>query len=110
MNLYDLYQLKLPAELVALTGCATEMGSTASGDELLGLFRGMFYAGASATLLLTLWNVPDRSTSEFMQAFYRNVIAGLGKPMALRQAMLEMRAQYTHPYYWAPFFLVGKAD
>ena len=109
LNLYDLYQLKLPAELVAFTGCATEMASAASGEELLGLFRGMFYAGAD-TLLLTLWNVRDRSITEFMKAFYRNVNAGLGKPMALRQTMLEMRAQYTHPYYWAPFFLVGKAD
>jgi CHAT domain-containing protein len=109
LNLFDLYQLKLPAELVALTGCATEMASTASGDELLGLFRGMFYAGAG-TLLLTLWNVPGRSTPEFMKAFYGNVSADLGKPVALRQAMLEIRGQYTHPYYWAPFFLVGKVD
>ncbi len=78
LNLYDLYQLKLPAELVAFTGCATEMGSTASGDELLGLFRGMFYAGAD-TLLLTHWNVQDQATAAFMKTFYRRVLAGLGK-------------------------------
>lgn len=108
LNLYDLYQLQLPAELVTLSGCATGMNAVAAGDELLGLVRGLFYAGAH-TLLLTLWDVHDQTTAEFMTAFYRKINAGETKPFALQQAMLELRDRYQHPYYWAPFFLAGKA-
>jgi CHAT domain-containing protein len=109
LNLYDLYQLQLPAELVTFSGCATGMNSVAAGDELLGLVRGLFYAGAH-TLLLTLWNVHDQTTTEFMTAFYRNVNAGQTKPLALQRAMIGLRDRHSHPYYWAPFFLVGKAS
>jgi CHAT domain-containing protein len=104
-----LYQLRLPAELVALSGCATGMSSVAAGDELLGLVRGLFYAGAR-TLLLTLWNVREQTNAEFMTAFYRNVNAGQTKPLALQKAVMELRDRYSHPYYWAPFFLAGQAS
>ena len=73
VNLYDLYQLRLNAKLVTLSGCATGMNFVAAGDELLGLQRGLFYAGAT-TLLLSLWDVHDRSTAELMQEFYRSYI------------------------------------
>ena len=109
LNLYDLYQLDLPAELVALTGCATGTNAVAAGDELLGLTRGFFHAGVH-TLLLTQWNVHGPSVAEFMTAFYRNLNTGQSKPLALQQAMIEVRNQHSHPYYWAPFFLVGKAS
>ena len=75
VNLYDLYQLQLPAELVTLSGCATGMNAVAAGDELLGLVRGLLYAGAHA-LLLSLWDVHDQTTSEFMTVFYRSLKAG----------------------------------
>ena len=79
LNLYDLYQLKLNAELVTLSGCATGMNVVTPGDELLGLIRGLLYAGAHS-LLLTLWDVHDQSTSEFMTRFYRRFQDGQGKP------------------------------
>ncbi len=68
LNLYDLYQLKLNAELVTLSGCATGMNVVTPGDELLGLIRGLLYAGAHS-LLLTLWDVHDQSTADFMTHF-----------------------------------------
>jgi CHAT domain-containing protein len=104
LNLYDLYQLQLPAELVTLSGCATGTNAVAAGDELLGLVRGLFAAGAH-TLLLTLWDVRDQTTAEFMTIFYGHRNAGCTMPMALRQTMLRMRDSHVHPYYWAPFFL-----
>jgi CHAT domain-containing protein len=107
LNLYDLYQLKLEAELVTLSGCATGMNVVSPGDELLGLIRGLLFAGAQS-LLLTLWDVHDRSTSEFMTAFYRRFSAGEPKAVALQGAMQELRSRYPHPYYWAPFALIGK--
>jgi len=108
LNLYDLYHLHFRAELVALSGCATGMNVVAAGDELLGLMRGLLHAGAHS-LLLTLWNVHDRSTSDFMTSFYRHLQSGDSHASALQAAMQELRATYPHPYYWAPFVLIGKA-
>ena len=109
LNLYDLYQLQLEADLVTLSGCATGLNVVAAGDELLGLIRGLLYAGAQS-LLLTLWNVHDRSTADFMTSFYRRFQEGANKAVALQSAMQELRQRYPHPYYWAPFVLIGKTS
>jgi len=106
MSLYDLYDLKLPVDLLALSGCGTGLNGVAAGDELLGLTRGLLCAGAR-TLLLSLWDVNDRTTAEFMSSFYGHLGAKRDKAMALRAAMLDIRAQHPHPYFWAPFVLVG---
>ena len=107
LNLYDLYQMRLGAKLVTLSGCATGMNFVADGDELLGLQRGLICAGASS-LLLSLWDVHDRSTAELMREFYRGYIASGDMAGSLRAAMLRLRAQNPHPYFWAPFVLAGK--
>ena len=59
--------------------------------------------------LVTLWDVNDRSTAEFMGRFYHHLRAGSEKAWALREAMRDLREKYAHPYFWAPFVLVGKA-
>ena len=107
LTLYDLYSLKLPAELVALSGCVTGLNVVAAGDELLGLVRGLFRAGA-ASALVALWEVPDKSTAEFMTAFYDRFLAATNRAAALRDAILDVRERYPHPLYWAPFLLSGK--
>jgi CHAT domain-containing protein/tetratricopeptide (TPR) repeat protein len=107
LNLYDLYQMRLGAKLVTLSGCATGMNSVSDGDELLGLQRGLFCAGASS-LLLSLWDVHDRSTAELMQEFYRGYITSGDMAGSLRTAMHRLREQNPHPYFWAPFVLAGK--
>jgi CHAT domain-containing protein/Tfp pilus assembly protein PilF len=107
LNLYDLYQMRLGARLVTLSGCATGMNFVAAGDELLGLQRGLFCAGATS-LLLSLWDVHDRSTAELMEHFYRG-FTHTGDPAgSLRAAMLHLRDQNPHPYFWAPFVHIGK--
>ena len=106
---YELYELQLPAELVTLSGCSTGLSVVASGDEQLGLVRGLLYAGARA-VLLTLWDVNDNSTSAFMKAFYSRLHDGWGKARAAQQAMRELRERYPHPFYWAPFALIGNVD
>ncbi|HEV8253159.1 MAG TPA: CHAT domain-containing tetratricopeptide repeat protein [Vicinamibacteria bacterium] len=108
LTLYDLYNLKLSAELVALSACVTGRHVIAAGDELLGLARGLFRAGA-ASLLLALWEVPDQSTAEFMTAFYNRFLTAPSRAAALRAAVLEIRDRYPHPVHWAPFVLMGKA-
>ena len=107
LSLYDLYQLRLPVELVTLSGCATGLNVVAAGDELIGLARGLFQAGAQS-LLLSLWDVHDQSTADFMAEFYRHYQDGEDKATAMREAMLTVRRRYPHPYQWAPFVLMGK--
>ena len=107
LHLYELLQMRLPVDLLALSGCATGLNVVGAGDELLGLIRGALYAGARS-LLLTLWDVNDRSATQFMQAFYRQWQEGMGKAQAMSVAAKEVRQEYGHPYYWAPFVLVGK--
>ena len=72
LNLFDLYQLDLPCELVTLSGCGTGLNAVVGGDELLGLVRGHLYAGAQG-VLVTLWDVNDQSTAEFMKLFYESL-------------------------------------
>jgi CHAT domain-containing protein len=107
LNLYDFYNLRLPVELVTLSGCATGVNVIAPGDELVGLVRVLLYAGAQS-LLLSLWDVHDRSTAEFMNLFYRYWMDQGDKARALQSAMRELREDYPHPYYWAPFVIIGK--
>ncbi len=107
LNLYDLYQMRLSARHVTLSGCATGMNVVAAGDELLGLQRGLFCAGA-ASLLLSLWDVHDRTTAELMQAFYKGYIESGDMAGSLQSAMKQLRLQNPHPYFWAPFVLVGQ--
>jgi CHAT domain-containing protein len=83
------------------------MNVVAAGDELLGLIRGLLHAGARS-LLLSLWDVHDRSTAEFMVYFYECLQNGDDRARALQHAIQQLRERYPHPYYWAPFFLVGK--
>jgi len=80
----------------------------AAGDELIGLARGLLHAGAQS-LVLSLWDVHDKSTAEYMRAFYDFLQQGKSKAEALQKAMLELRTRYPHPYQWAPFILIGKA-
>jgi CHAT domain-containing protein len=108
LNIYDLYQLNLPAELLTLSGCGTGLSVVAGGDELLGLVRGLLSAGAQS-LLLSLWDVHDRTTAQLMTSFYSELQVHGDKGVALRQTMLELRRTHSHPYYWAPFVLIGKS-
>lgn len=107
LSLYDLYQLKLPADLVVLSGCATGLNAVMAGDELMGMVRGLLQAGARS-LVLSLWDVHDKSTAEFMVTFYRLFRSGSSKAEALKGAMTELRSSYPHPYHWAPFVLIGR--
>jgi CHAT domain-containing protein len=113
----EICNLQLPASLVTLSACQTGQNVVAGGDELLGLMRALFAAGA-ASAVLSLWAVEDRSTARLMAAFYRGLSRGETKAAALRAAQLELANEATasdsaagralaHPYFWAPFFLVG---
>ena len=102
-----LYSIKLDADLVTLSACETGLGKVANGDDVVGLTRGFMYAGAS-TIVASLWQVDDQATSFLMTRFYDNLRQS-DKREALRQAQLDTRKKFAHPFYWAAFQLTGAA-
>jgi len=109
LSVYDLYELRLSAELVTLSGCGTGLSVVVGGDEQLGLVRGLLYAGARG-VLLTLWDAYDSSTADFMKAFYGHLQSGWSKARAAQEGMREIRERRPHPFYWAPFALLGDVE
>ena len=102
----DLFSIMCETNLVTLSGCQSGLGEVTDSDDLLGFMRGFLYAGARS-LLLSLWSVNDESTTALMGYFYREWQEGAAKSRALRSAMLSVRDELPHPFYWAPFILVG---
>ncbi len=111
LRLDDIYNLRLPAELVVLSACQTGLGKEIRGEGFIGLTRGFMYAGAKR-LVTSLWQVDDTATSELMGRFYRGVLKDkkLSPAAALRAAQIEMLQQpeWRSPYYWAAFTLQGE--
>jgi CHAT domain-containing protein len=108
LQVYEVFNLRLNAEVAVLSACETGLGKEVRGEGMVGLTRAFLYAGAEA-VVVSLWKVMDPATAELMVRFYRHLRAGMKKAEALRQARLEMLDQYAHPYYWAAFVLVGKS-
>ena len=113
----DIFNMRVPASLVTLSACQTGRSVIGGGDELFGLMRAFLSAGA-ASLVLSLWAVEDRSTMRFMALFYEDLAEGYSKGEALRRVQrcfvqgavdAETADYYQHPYFWAPFYLVGDA-
>jgi CHAT domain-containing protein len=109
LEVADVMNMDLPAVFVVLSGCNTGLGTTDASNEMIGLVRSFFIAGASG-VIATRWPVRDASTSEFMRLFYRHLIADDEHPAeALRNARAEHIGigGYAHPGYWAAFTHFG---
>jgi CHAT domain-containing protein/Tfp pilus assembly protein PilF len=102
----DAYGLKLDDALVTLSACETGANIVAPGEELIGLARGFFSAGARS-VLLSLWMVDDETTDQMMVDFYRETMRGSSLSASLRAAQLKMLKERPHPFFWSPFVLVG---
>ena len=110
LRAHDIYNLKLPAELVVLSACETGLGKEVRGEGIEGLTRGFMYAGARR-VVVSLWNVNDKATASLMQRLYLGMLRGKKTPAAaLRAAQIEMlrSKQWQSPYYWAPFVMQGE--
>lgn len=110
LRTHDVYNLKLPAELVVLSACETGLGKDVQGEGIEGLTRAFMYAGARR-LVVSLWNVNDKATATLMQRLYAGMLRNNKTPAAaLRAAQIEMlrSAQWQSPYYWAPFVMQGE--
>ncbi len=93
-------------ELVVLSACETGLGQVEIGEGVFGLRRAFVLAGAS-TLVMSLWEVPDRETQILMEAFYSNILAGKPRSEALRQAQLQLKEDRPNPFYWGAFICQG---
>jgi CHAT domain-containing protein len=110
LRLGDLFNLDYPADLIVLSACETGLGKEIQGEGLVGLTRGLMYAGAER-LVVSLWQVSDEGTSVFMQEFYKQMLQQ-GKPanQALRATQLKMwhQEKWRNPNYWAAFTFLGE--
>jgi CHAT domain-containing protein/tetratricopeptide (TPR) repeat protein len=114
LRLQDIYQMRLPVELVTLSACRTAIGREVRGEGLMSLTRGFMYAGARR-VAASLWKVDDAATAELMESFYRHLLTAPAarRPTpaaALRRAQLELmrRPNRRAPFYWAAFTLQGE--
>lgn len=110
LQVYEIFNLELDAELIVLSACESGLGRTVAGEGLIGFARAFLYAG-TPSLVVSLWSVEDASTADLMIEFYRRLQQGAGVGEALRAAKLGVleREERAHPYYWAPFVLLGEA-
>jgi CHAT domain-containing protein len=114
LQMDEIFNLTMNADLVTLSACQTALGKESMGEGLIGLTRAFLYAG-TPSIVVSLWNVNDLSTPHFMEQFYRNLKGGMSKGKALREAKLDWFYQdekgqdqkHRHPYYWANFILIG---
>ncbi|HBL28882.1 MAG TPA: hypothetical protein DD490_18770, partial [Acidobacteria bacterium] len=106
LQVYEIFNLRLQADLVTLSACETALGEQVTGEGMVGLTRAFLYAGADS-LLVSLWPVSDRSTPDLMTGFYRHLRDLRPKAVALQQAKLERIGAGDEPYRWAPFILAG---
>jgi CHAT domain-containing protein len=102
-----IYRLPLAARLVVLSACESGAVQVQGSDEAIGLGRGFLGAGAQS-LVVSLWNVHDASAALLMDQFYAH-LAGDGRrtASALRAAQQQAAAEERHPYYWAPYLVMG---
>jgi CHAT domain-containing protein len=110
LRLQEMYNLKLPADLIVLSACSTGLGEEIQGEGLVGLTRGFMYAGA-ARVMASLWNITDEATAELMKRFYLGLLKkDMTITAALRAAQLEMwrSGDWSEPHHWAAFIIEGE--
>ncbi|MBK9109547.1 MAG: CHAT domain-containing protein [Saprospiraceae bacterium] len=107
LTAYEISQMNLSnTELVVLSACETGLGDIKGNEGVYGLQRAFKIAGAKY-LMMSLWQVPDRETKEFMVSFYKNWLTKKKSiPEAFRMTQKEMRERFINPYAWAGFVLV----
>ena len=104
----EIYGLKLDADLLTLSSCASGLGKQAKGEGVLSLTRGFLYAGVN-NVAVSLWKISDKQTARLMTAFYKNILQGNSYARALQQAKLSMirSDSVSFPRFWAGFVIIG---
>jgi CHAT domain-containing protein len=113
----EILDLKLDADLVVLSACdtggsggdATTTGMQGGGEALGGLTRAVIYAGGRS-LIVSHWSVDSVATVRLMTGMFSAKASTKGDAMLLAQSTLQQSEQFSHPYFWAPFTIVGDAS
>ncbi len=111
LHAYELYGMKLNAQLAVLSACNTGSGKFEKGEGVMSLARGFRQAGVP-NVVMSLWQADDESTRTIMESFYTHLKNGVKTDEALRYAKLEyLKGNYkTFPHYWSAFVLMGNDD
>ena len=110
LRAHEIFNLKLPAEVVVLSACQTGIGKDIRGEGLVSLTRGFMHAGAPR-VVVSLWDISDWGTTELMIRFYHGMLKeGMRPAAALRAAQVSLMndKRWASPYYWASFTLQGE--
>ena len=110
LNVYEIYEIPLIAKMVVLSSCNTGSGYLHRGEGVLSLARGFIYSG-SKSVVMSLWEVNDKSGTDIVKSFYRHIKNGSKKSEALRNARIEYlktAGQFrSHPYFWSTLVVYG---
>ncbi len=110
LRMTEVMGLKMNCDVAALTACQTGLGRHISGEGTMGMGRAFQYAGAKS-VLMSLWSVAEKSSVEMVESFFKHLREGKNRLEALKLAREEIRKNgYDHPFFWAPFILVGEVD
>ena len=112
LHAYEIYNLRLNADLVVLSACETGYGRFVHGEGVMSLAQSFLQAGCHS-LTMSLWEAQDEATAGIMSNFYKGLKDGLHKGEALRQAKLiyiEQTTALKHPFFWAGFVMIGEND
>ncbi|HCC71630.1 MAG TPA: hypothetical protein DEQ09_10840 [Bacteroidales bacterium] len=113
LNTYEVYNIPIRSKMLFLSSCNTGIGYLQSGEGVMSLARGFFYSGCPS-VIMSLWEVDDRSESDLVKEFYLNLKKGLTKSKSLRKARIEYLAgadqMRSHPYFWSALVILGNDE
>jgi CHAT domain-containing protein len=110
---YEIYNLKLNAQMAVLSSCSSGFGKMQKGEGMMSLARGFIYAGCPC-IVMTLWQVSDKSSSELMTSFYKYLKKGKSKQEAMRLSKMDYLERAddltSNPFFWSGFVVVGDSS
>jgi CHAT domain-containing protein len=110
LKTFEIYGIPLKAKMVVLSSCNTGSGLLLSGEGILSLARGFIYSG-SQSVIMSMWEIEDKSGTEIVEAFYKNLKKGYSKSVALRKARMVFLNNAdmlrSHPYFWSALVIYG---
>lgn len=106
-------KMLIPAKLVVLSACETNVGKNISGEGVFSISRGFALAG-TRSVISTFWEINDVAASQLITEFYKQYVSGKSNGQALtlakRNYLMQAKGRFKHPYYWSAFVLHGDAN
>ena len=110
LKTYEVYGVPLKAKMVVLSSCNTGAGLLQSGEGIISLARGFIYSG-SESVVMSMWEIEDKSGTDIVEMFYKNLKEGYSKSAALKKARISFLKKSdqlrSHPYFWSTLVIYG---